>query len=183
MQLEKIEALIALFRDSSVGELALREGDSAIRLARFNHATECDVPTSVATAVAPQPAHGEAMVAAPTALRTTASPPGATSIVSPAQSTMQADETVATSAADPALSPDIEISSPMFGVVHLTPSPNDPTFVTLGERVVVGTPLCTVEAMKTFNTVEAEIDGVITAILVKSGDEVRPGQILFKIAS
>ena len=48
------------------------------------------------------------------------------------------------------------VNSPIVGVVYLSPSPDAPTFVKVGDSVKVGQTLCMVEAMKTFNPVVAE---------------------------
>ena len=71
--------------------------------------------------------------------------------------------------------------APMYGVLHLTPSPGEPAFVKVGDRVREGQVLCVIEAMKMFNTIEAECAGKISAILAEAGKEVEVGQALFRI--
>jgi acetyl-CoA carboxylase biotin carboxyl carrier protein len=71
--------------------------------------------------------------------------------------------------------------SPLYGVVHLHPSPGAPPFVQIGQSVQAGQTLCTVEAMKAFTELRAEADGVIDAILVETGQEVEASQILFRL--
>ncbi len=44
-----------------------------------------------------------------------------------------------------------------------------------------GQTLCIIEAMKLMNEIEAEMDGVISAILVDNAQPVQFGQPLFKI--
>ncbi len=73
------------------------------------------------------------------------------------------------------------IAAPFFGLLHLTPSPGAPSFVQVGERVRRGQKLALIEAMKVFNTIECDRDGVLGAILVEAGDEVELGQKLFRI--
>ena len=73
------------------------------------------------------------------------------------------------------------VNSPIVGVVYLSPNPNAPTFVKVGDTVKVGQTLCMVEAMKTFNPVVAEKAGVIKAILVESGAPVEYQQPLFEM--
>ncbi|MGY4503971.1 biotin carboxyl carrier protein [Bradyrhizobium sp. GM24.11] len=70
----------------------------------------------------------------------------------------------------------------MFGIVHLQPAPNAPVFVSVGQTVAAGTPLCVIEAMKMFHEVRAEQDGTVAAILVASGQEVEAGQELMRFA-
>ncbi len=74
-----------------------------------------------------------------------------------------------------------DIKAPLSGIIYLGPSPDAPPFVTIGQTVTTGTTLCTVEAMKMFNPLTAERDGVVEAIFVKSGDEVAAGQPLLRI--
>ena len=73
------------------------------------------------------------------------------------------------------------INSPIVGVVYLSPNPNAPTFVKVGDTVKAGQTLCMVEAMKTFNPVVAEKTGKIKAVLVESGAPVEYQQPLFEV--
>ena len=73
------------------------------------------------------------------------------------------------------------IEAPMFGVVHLTPAPGEAPFVQVGDTVAQGQVLCTIEAMKMFNSIESEFAGTVLAILVNAGDEVESAQPLFRI--
>lgn len=77
---------------------------------------------------------------------------------------------------------DANIAAPLFGIVHLQPAPNAPVFVSIGQTVAAGTPLCVIEAMKMFHEVRAERDGTVSAILVASGQEVEAGQELIRFA-
>jgi acetyl-CoA carboxylase biotin carboxyl carrier protein len=73
------------------------------------------------------------------------------------------------------------VCAPMFGIVHLTPTPGEPPFVGVGDAVEEGQALCTIEAMKMFNAIESEFKGNVVEILVRPGDEVEAGQPLFRI--
>jgi acetyl-CoA carboxylase biotin carboxyl carrier protein len=70
--------------------------------------------------------------------------------------------------------------APLFGVLHLQPSPGEPVFVRAGQAVVAGQTLCVIEAMKVFNEVRAERDATVAAVLAVSGEEVEAGQPLFR---
>lgn len=76
----------------------------------------------------------------------------------------------------------IECLAPLYGVIHLQPSPGEPLFVQPGQQVAAGQTLCVIEAMKVFNEVRAETDATIAEVLVRSGDEVEAGQPLFRLA-
>jgi acetyl-CoA carboxylase biotin carboxyl carrier protein len=73
------------------------------------------------------------------------------------------------------------VCAPLFGTVHLSPSPSEPAFVQVGQAVSAGATLCVIEAMKVMNAVQAERDGIVEAIFVASGDQVEAGQPLVQI--
>jgi len=77
---------------------------------------------------------------------------------------------------------DSMVRAPLYGVVHLQPSPGEQAFVTPGLAVKAGQTLCVIEAMKVFNEVRAERDAVVEAVLVASGQEVEAGQPLVRLA-
>jgi acetyl-CoA carboxylase biotin carboxyl carrier protein len=81
----------------------------------------------------------------------------------------------------PANNETLGVIAPLFGVVYLQPAPNAPEFVSLGQAVRAGTPLCVIEAMKMLHEVRAERDGTISAVLVSSGQEVEAGQELMRL--
>ena len=73
------------------------------------------------------------------------------------------------------------LTSPMVGVVYLSPEPNAKPFVTVGAHVNVGDTVALVEAMKTFNPIKADKDGTVKEILVTDGAAVEYGQPLIII--
>ncbi len=73
------------------------------------------------------------------------------------------------------------VESPMVGTVYLAPSPGSKSFIEIGQRIKVGDTLCLIEAMKTFNKIEADRAGTITAILVENSQPVEYGQPLLII--
>jgi len=73
------------------------------------------------------------------------------------------------------------IVSPMVGVFYRSPSPNDPAFVEIGDRVEVGQTVGLVEAMKVFNEIASEVEGVIVAIHAQSSDLVESGSSLMLV--
>ena len=79
----------------------------------------------------------------------------------------------------PGASPDL--CAPLSGVVYLSPSPNQAPFVVVGQAVTAGMAVCVIEAMKTFNEIRAERDGIVEAILVASEALVDAGQPLIRI--
>ena len=74
-----------------------------------------------------------------------------------------------------------ELFSPMPGTFYSAPTPEDPSFVNVGDEVKKGQTLCIIEAMKIMNEIESEYDGTITDIKVNNGDPVEYNQTLFII--
>lgn len=75
-----------------------------------------------------------------------------------------------------------ELHAPLYGVVYLQASPDEPPFVTAGLAIKAGQTLCVIEAMKVLNEVRAERDATVQAVLVTSGQEVEAGQPLLRFA-
>ena len=75
------------------------------------------------------------------------------------------------------------ITAPIVGTVYLTPSPDEPAFVRQGQKIKKGQTVCLIEAMKTFNHIQSEIDAEIVEVCVKNGETVEYGQTLFILAT
>ena len=74
------------------------------------------------------------------------------------------------------------VESPTVGTFYARPSPDTDAFVEIGDTVSVGTTLCVVEAMKTFNEIQADKPGKVVEVLKIDGDPVEYGEALFVIA-
>lgn len=74
-----------------------------------------------------------------------------------------------------------EVESPLVGVAYLSPAPDKPAFVSVGDSVKKGQTLLIIEAMKVMNEVPALCDGVVTEILVSNEEMVEFGQGLVRI--
>ncbi|MFC6294613.1 acetyl-CoA carboxylase biotin carboxyl carrier protein [Lactiplantibacillus daoliensis] len=70
---------------------------------------------------------------------------------------------------------DQTITSPMVGVMHLSPD------LTVGQTVTKGQELGQIESMKLFNPLVCPQTGTLTTILVEEGATVEFGQPLFKM--
>lgn len=75
------------------------------------------------------------------------------------------------------------IKSEAVGTFYISPTPDDPPFVTVGARVEADTIVCLIEAMKVFNQIPAGLGGVIAEVLVNNGDAVEFGTPLFRVTS
>jgi acetyl-CoA carboxylase biotin carboxyl carrier protein len=73
------------------------------------------------------------------------------------------------------------ITSPMVGTYYSSPSPEDPPFVKVGDRVEEGSVVCIIEAMKVMNEVKAGISGIVAEIYHDNGHPVEFGSKLFRI--
>ena len=73
------------------------------------------------------------------------------------------------------------VTSPMVGTVYLSPEPGSKAFVQVGEKVKKGDTLMLVEAMKTFNPVEAPQAGTVKEIIVQDAQPVEFGEPLIVI--
>ena len=73
------------------------------------------------------------------------------------------------------------VTSPMVGTFYNTPSPDDPPFVKVGDKVDKSTVVCIIEAMKVMNEVKAGVTGTVAEILVENGHPVEFGTKLFRI--
>jgi acetyl-CoA carboxylase biotin carboxyl carrier protein len=155
IDIRKLKELVRLMTTSDLTELDLRDKDEQVTIRR-------------ATAqAAPQIIQHAAPVAHPAPAAPVAAAPVA-----------------AAAAAAPAANEDaglIAIESPMVGTFYASPSPDKPSFVSVGGEVGPNSVVCLVEAMKIFNEIKAERSGTIAKVLVKSGQAVEFGQPLYMI--
>jgi acetyl-CoA carboxylase biotin carboxyl carrier protein len=75
----------------------------------------------------------------------------------------------------------VEIKSPMVGTFYRAPGPDEPSFVSVGDRIAVKQAVCIIEAMKLMNELEAEVAGQVMEIVVENGQPVEFGQTLMYV--
>lgn len=73
------------------------------------------------------------------------------------------------------------IRSPIVGTFYRSPSPDDPPYVSEGDRIRSGQVVGVVEAMKIMNEIESDIDGEIIEVLVDNAHPVEYNQPLFSV--
>jgi acetyl-CoA carboxylase biotin carboxyl carrier protein len=73
------------------------------------------------------------------------------------------------------------ITSQMVGTFYASPNPESPPFVKPGDTISNGQTLCIIEAMKLFNEIESEVEGIVEKVCVSNGDPIEFGQTLFLI--
>jgi acetyl-CoA carboxylase biotin carboxyl carrier protein len=89
-----------------------------------------------------------------------------------------------TPAETPVAAPAVSVNamkSPMVGTAYLTPDPDAPPFVTVGQTVSAGDTVLIIEAMKVMNPILAAKAGTVKAIMVESGQPVEFDQPLMVI--
>jgi len=73
------------------------------------------------------------------------------------------------------------IKAPLIGTFYSSASPDSEPYVKIGDKITKGMVICIIEAMKTMNEIESDADGEIAEILVKNGNVVEYGQLLFRL--
>lgn len=103
-----------------------------------------------------------------------AAPPVAGAPMAPAASSVDLDD-------EDELPEGHVVKSPMVGTFYRSPSPGADPFIQVGSTVKQGDTLCIIEAMKLLNEIEADVSGVVKAILIENGEPVEFGEPLFVI--
>lgn len=150
---DKVRQLVELMKEHDLSEVNLRQGEQRIRLRRGDANPPATYVTSAPMSAVPQPAAPQAPAAS------------ASSSAAPAAD----DKNI------------VVIKSPMVGTFYTKPNPKAEPFVKIGDRVQNDTTVCIIEAMKMFNEIQAEVSGVIVAVLVDNEVPVDHDKPLFKV--
>lgn len=73
------------------------------------------------------------------------------------------------------------VRSPMVGTFYRRPDPESDPFVESGSKVSAGDPLCLIEVMKLYTTIESPANGSIVSVFAEDGQLVEFDQQLFLI--
>ena len=73
------------------------------------------------------------------------------------------------------------VKSPLVGTFYVSPSPEKPAYVKVGDHVKKGQVIGIIEAMKLMNEIESEFEGTVAEILVGNEQVVEYGQPLVRI--
>lgn len=155
MDLRKLKKLIDLVEESGIAEIEITEGEERVRITR--------VTQNMQMMYAQQPMqqvmlHGQ----------------------QPQYAAAPAAE-AAPAKVENGLPPGQVVKSPMVGTFYRASSPDAKPFAEVGQQVNIGDTLCIIEAMKLLNEIEAEVSGVIKAILLDNGTPVEYGEPMFVI--
>lgn len=74
-----------------------------------------------------------------------------------------------------------QILSPLPGTFYRRPSPDQPNFKEVGDTVAVGDVIGLIEVMKSFNEVQADQSGMLTAFVCDDEEPVMAGQPLAEL--
>lgn len=161
LRYEEIAEILKIIDSSSCDELIVETGDIKL-VVRRNASTGYAAPAAERTGPAPA-------IAAPPRPR--------------ADAAARPDTTVAQLAATAqiATASQIEVTAPMVGTFYRAPNPDAPPFVEIGTVVQPGQPLCIIEVMKLFTTINSECAGRVVQIGAEVGDLVEYGRTLFVI--
>ncbi|HEM4749266.1 TPA: acetyl-CoA carboxylase biotin carboxyl carrier protein [Streptococcus suis] len=157
MNITEIKDLMSQFDQSSLREFSYSNAGETLHFSKNQQATA--VPSPIVKA--PLPPVAPASPAPVPAVETSEATPVEVSSSSVAEGAV--------------------VESPLVGVAYLSPAPDKPAFVAVGDTVKKGQTLMIIEAMKVMNEVPADRDGVVTEILVVNQDVVEFGQGLVRI--
>ncbi|MBK6776410.1 MAG: acetyl-CoA carboxylase biotin carboxyl carrier protein [Flavobacteriales bacterium] len=155
MNLTQIQELIKFVAKSGVSEVEIEQKDFKITIKTPAGKKEVQVLAAQAPVYAPAPTPMAAAAPAPASAPTPVAP-----------------------AAD---SKYITIKAPMIGTFYRSAGPGKPVFVSVGDEVKKGQPICIIEAMKLFNEIESDIAGKVVKVLVDDAKPVEYDQPLFLV--
>ena len=75
----------------------------------------------------------------------------------------------------------VAITAPVVGTFYRAPEPGAPPFVSIGDRIDTETTVGLIEVMKVFNSVLAQLEGEVAAVVVDDGQLVEYGQELILV--
>ena len=162
MNISEIKDLLAQFDASTLRVFSYKNNVEEFNLSK--NQTSSVAATPVAPTVEVVPATPQTPVVAPVVEAPATPAVTAEPVVTPAQ---EAEGDV--------------VESPLVGVAYLSPAPDKPAFVSVGDKVTKGQTLLIIEAMKVMNEVPAPKDGVVTEILVNNEEMVEFGKGLVRI--
>lgn len=156
--------------------LSYREVAEIMKIIDASSLDEVILEVDGAKLVVRRGAAGDAASAPANGAGTASRSPAATS-----ETRSQASASAAASTADaPAVDGDT-VCAPMVGTFYRAPAPGEAPFVEVGSTVSVGDPLCLIEVMKLYTTIEATVAGTIEQVLVDDATLVEFDQPLFAI--
>tara|TARA_B100000902_G_C26610637_1_gene574937 strand:- start:3 stop:524 length:522 start_codon:yes stop_codon:yes gene_type:complete len=167
MNLEDIQELIKFVAKSGATEVDLEIDNIkiSIKSPAKKRRGEVDVPTIIHQAPAQIVTQAPVSVPADT-------PPIETRIETPSEKESENKEDNSNY---------VTIKSSMIGTFYRSSSPENPSFVNVGDTIKEGDAICIIEAMKLFNEIESEVSGTIIKVLVDDATPIEFDQPLFLV--
>lgn len=75
----------------------------------------------------------------------------------------------------------VPIISNMIGLFYAKPSPNDKPFVSVGDEIKEGQPICIIETIKLMNKIPSTVSGKVVEICIEDGKPVEYGQVIMYV--
>jgi acetyl-CoA carboxylase biotin carboxyl carrier protein len=163
MDLNYLRRLVKIFDDSTASELKIEEEGTKIYLSKQSKSRE--------SAIFPPQQYFMPQLQQQPLVTAFAQP-------APVVSEKDVKENDATNQENEKL---YKITSPMVGTFYRAPSPDSPSYVDIGSRVLPGMVLCIIEAMKLMNEIECDVTGTVVEINNPNATPVEFGQPLFVI--
>ncbi len=159
-----LQELFQVMLAYDIAEVTLREGKTIVEVKRGGRPVMVSSPTAADAGAGivpmPVPKTAEAVSESGTA--------GESEAGSPAAGEQPADDYHI-------------VEAPLVGTFYRSPAPEAEFFVEVGDKVSSGDVLCIVEAMKSMNEIQTDVDGVVKEICVDNAALVEFQQPLFKI--
>jgi len=153
MDIRKVKKLIELLEESGVAEIEIKEGEESVRISRTMAPSAAQMQYAAPLMMPPMP-HAQAAAPAPVA-----------EAVAPVKEEVLGHQ----------------VKSPMVGTMYHSPSPGAKNFVNVGDKVSIGDTLCIIEAMKMMNQIDADVAGIVKAVLIGDGEPVEFDEPLYII--
>jgi len=166
-----IEKLFQMMREHDVSELSLRDGKTTVEVKRNRESAALNLtpsPPSPYTSLesVPQPS----MILTPTEDKTM-----------PMEAAASEEENKASPLPNGSDEIYHTIQTPLVGTFYRSSAPDAEPFVEVGDQIKRGDVLCIVEAMKSMNEIQADVNGVVKEICANNAELVEFEQPLFKI--
>lgn len=156
-----VKRLLQLVQEHDIAEISLKDGKTSIHVKKNTnnvYVNASPAPAAAAVSVPPPAAQTAYVEAAAEEEETVTAPPPEN----------DADDFT-------------PVIAPLVGTFYRSPAPDADVFVEIGDRIEKGDVLCIVEAMKSMNEIQSEVDGVVKEICVDNAALVEFEQVLFKI--
>lgn len=172
LDLKELRELLAALNQTDISELTLKSGDFELTVRKATGAASDSsgvASVSRLPTVSPAPASQNLPI------------PSADISIPASEQTVRGAAAQSPTSVSPLEKKWVDIISPMVGTFYRAPAPDEPPFVSVGDRITVGQTVCIIEAMKLMNEIESEVSGQVMEITVQNGQPVEYGQVLMRI--